>query len=242
MAEERGQEGRRAGATSAGGEDGARAGRLGFVAHEVRNPLSTALWTAELLSRMAAADRAGARGDKMAAMLVRSLGRVRQLVEDHFLSERLDVGGIPLRPEAHGLRAALETVAGMKAADVGAVTAGLDEAVVVLADGALLERALEAIVAAAGRDGAAVSATARRDGGRWVLRVAGGPVAEEALADPAKGAPSDPKGRALALPLARRIAAVLSGELRVAGGALELTLPAAPAPPAGPGDAAGDVG
>jgi hypothetical protein len=36
------------------------------------------------------------------------------------------------------------------------------------------------------------------------------------------------KGRALGLPLARRIAAALGGELRVAGGGLELELPVAP--------------
>src|SRR5512142_2166772 len=77
----------------------ARSGHLGFVAHELRNPLSTALWSAELLTRMAAEERGGARGEKLTAMCLRSLGRVRQLIEDHFLSERLDVGGIPIRPE-----------------------------------------------------------------------------------------------------------------------------------------------
>ena len=41
--------------TPADGEE--RSGYLGFVAHEVRNPLSTALWSAELLARMSPAER-----------------------------------------------------------------------------------------------------------------------------------------------------------------------------------------
>ena len=77
-----------------------RSGYLGFVAHEVRNPLSTALWTAELLTRMSPEERGGARGDKLSAMCLRSLSRVRQLIEDHFLCERLDVAGIPVRAES----------------------------------------------------------------------------------------------------------------------------------------------
>jgi K+-sensing histidine kinase KdpD len=206
--------------------EGDRSGRLGFVAHEVRNPLSTALWTAELLARMSAEDRAGARGEKMSAMMLRALGRVRQLVEDHFLTERLDVGGIPLRPEALPLGVALEAAAARIPAGAGKVQVDVDAALVVRADRVLLERALDAIVASAGRDEAAVLATARGQGDRVVLRVTGATVSTEALADPVKGSPSDPRGRALGLPLARRIAAVLGGGLTAAEGGLVLELPA----------------
>src|SRR5512138_781972 len=80
---------------------------LGFVAHEVRNPLSTALWSAELLARITPEERGGARGEKLSAMCLRSISRVRQLVEDHFLCERLDSGGIPVRAEGVGLREAV---------------------------------------------------------------------------------------------------------------------------------------
>src|SRR5512142_861702 len=93
-------------------EEDPRGGYLGYVAHEVRNPLSTALWSAELLARMAAEERGGPRGEKLTAMCLRSLGRVRQLVEDHFLCERLDVGGLPLRIEVIPVRALLEEVVG----------------------------------------------------------------------------------------------------------------------------------
>jgi hypothetical protein len=105
----------------------------------------------------------------------------------------------------------------------------------VLADRALVDRALDGILAASGRDGAASTVSVRSEGERRVLRVEGAPLAEEALADPSKGAASDPKGRALALPLARRIAAAMGGELRVAGGGLELSLRAAPADEVGKG-------
>src|SRR5439155_1252680 len=39
----------------------ARGKYLGFVAHEIKNPLATALWSCDLLTRMDPADRAGAR-------------------------------------------------------------------------------------------------------------------------------------------------------------------------------------
>jgi K+-sensing histidine kinase KdpD len=210
-----------------------RAGRLAFVAHEVRNPLSTAMWTAELLSRLSAADRGGARGEKMAGMLLRSLARVRQLLEDHLLSERLDAGGIPVRSEALGLRPVLEAAAERRAADVGAVTLVLDDTAAVRADRILLDRAVDALLGAAGRDGAAVRASARREGARQVLRVEGGQLAGDVLADPGRGAPSDPRGRALALPTARRVAAALGGDLDVRDGGLELALPWAPGPGSG---------
>jgi len=104
---------------SARGED-ARGDHLGFVAHEVRNPLSTALWSAELLARMNAEERGGGRGEKLTAMCLRSLGRVRQLIEDHFLCERLDARGIPSRPEAVPLHPLLEEIAGRRFLDLSA--------------------------------------------------------------------------------------------------------------------------
>jgi signal transduction histidine kinase len=203
----------------------ARSGYLGFVAHEVRNPLSTALWSAELLARMAAEERGGPRGEKLTAMCLRSLARVRQLVEDHFLSERLDVGGIPIRPEALTLGPAIEEASARRPADVGAVAVEGDAALALHGDRSLIERALDILVAAAGRDGASVRVEVRRDGGRAIVRMAGAPASPDALQDPKKGSPSDLKGRALALPLVRRLAEALGGTLAVEAGAFVLTLP-----------------
>lgn len=209
---------------------------LGFVAHEVRNPLSTALWSAELLGRITAEERAGARGEKLAAMCLRSIARVRLLVEDHFLCERLDAGGIPPRSDPVSAREALDGAIERRAHDVGEVALDVAPGLLLAGDRALLDRALDALVAAAGRDGAPVSIAAEASGDTVRIAVSGRAPEEGALEDPVKGTPSDPRGRALALPVARRIAGALGGTLS-ADGRYVLTLPRAKAE-ARPGGAA----
>lgn len=217
----------------AGEEAERRGGYLGFVAHEVRNPLSTALWSAELLARMPAAERGGARGEKLTAMCLRSLGRVRQLVEDHFLCERLDVAGLPMRPEPVDVRELLEAVAGRRPGGVAAPELELEAGLVVDADRGLLDRTLDALVAIAGREGAPVRVEGALDGDRLRLTFRGHPAATDLLDDPRKGSSGEPRGRALAGPLARRAAETLGGTLVVADAAFVLTLPgAAYTPPA----------
>jgi signal transduction histidine kinase len=198
---------------------------LGFVAHEVRNPLSTALWSAELLARMPAEERAGARGEKLTQMCLRSLGRVRQLVEDHFLCERLDAHGIPTRAERVPLRALVEEIAGRRGLDLANPELQIAPELLVNADRTLLDRALEALLACAGREGAAVRVSADTGQGRVEIRVEGAELGPDPLRDPRKGTQGDPRGRALALPMARRIAAALGGVLVREGGALVLTMP-----------------
>lgn len=200
-----------------------RAGFLGFIAHEVRNPLSTALWTAELLARMSPEERGGARGEKLTAMSLRALARVRQTIEDHFLVERLDAGGLPVRIEEVDLgevvRAAAAKVAG------AAVEIDVEGGLVALADPSLLERAIESIVAAASTGGAEVRVTGMEDRAAAVLRFEGAPPAPDALEDPRKGSPSDQRGRSLAVSVARRVAAVFHGRLEADAGGWVLTLP-----------------
>ena len=205
-----------------------RAGRLAFVAHEARNPLATALWTAELLVRMAPQERGGARGDKLAAMCLRSVLRVRQIVEDHFLSERLDAGGFPVRLEPVALADVVAAIVERRPADASPVTSAIDPAQAVLADRTLLERALDGLVAVAGAEGTPVAISARSGAaGAAELVISGRPAEASALADPEKGAPTDPTGRALSVPLARRIVAVMRGSLAAGGDGWRLTLPAA---------------
>lgn len=211
-----------------GEADGAerRRGFLGFIAHEVRNPLSTALWSAELLGRITAEERGGARGEKLSAMCLRSISRVRQLVEDHFMCERLDSGGIPIRAESIGLREAAGAALERRPADVGEVALDLGADVAARADRTLLERALDALVAIAGREGTAVRISSEPAGDAIALVVSGKPADPPTVEDPAKGSPSEPRGRALALPLVRRIAAALGGSLVLSdGGRYVLTLP-----------------
>ncbi len=221
---------------SGGDERGRRAGFLGFVAHEVRNPLSTALWSAELLYRMPVPERAGARGEKLSAMCLRSISRVRQLVEDHFLCERLDTEGIPLRPEPLDVREVLNAAIERRPPDIGEVTIDLGPGIAIDADRVLLDRVLDALVAVAGREGAPVRIEARAEGDVVAFALTG--RAGETLEDPVKGSPSDPKGRALALPLARRIAKALGGGLAATDRGYLLSLPRGKAYAARPNPAA----
>ncbi|TMB35768.1 MAG: HAMP domain-containing histidine kinase [Deltaproteobacteria bacterium] len=87
---------------------GRRGKYLGFVAHEIKNPLATALWSCDLLKRMDAADRAGPRADKMIDASLRALRRMRRLVDDYFTMERLQEQGYELRPEPVELRSLVE--------------------------------------------------------------------------------------------------------------------------------------
>lgn len=198
---------------------------LGFVAHEVRNPLSTALWSAELLGRISAEERGAARGEKLSAMCLRSISRVRQLVEDHFLCERLDAGGITLNAGSVGARDCAEAALERRPPDVGPVAIDLPVDLHLTVDRNLLERALDALVATAGREGTAVRIASEPAGDRVALVVSGKPPETPSVEDPAKGSPSEPRGRALALPLVRRIAAVLGGTFSLSEGRYILTLP-----------------
>jgi K+-sensing histidine kinase KdpD len=204
-----------------------RAGFLGFAAHEVRNPLSTALWSAELLSRMPPEDRSGARAERLSAMCLRSISRVRQLIEDHFLCQRLDVGGILLRFEPVPLREVIDATLA-RPAERGEVTVDVEPVLAVRADRTLVERAVDALVAVASADKAALRIEARATGsGQIALTVSGHPPVSGALEDPTKGSPSDAQGRSLALPLARRIAATLGGALATSDAGYILSLPEA---------------
>lgn len=212
--------------TDGSGQDGdsKRAGFLGFIAHEVRNPLSTALWSAELLSRLSPEDRAGARGERLAAMCLRSISRVRQLAEDHFLCERLDAGGLSLRSEPVPLREVLDAILA-KPGDLGEVTIDVAPEVSVLGDRTLVERALDGLVAVASAEKAPVRIAVRETPDAVALVVSGHAPVPEALEDPSKGSPGDTRGRALALPLARRIAAALGGALAASESGYVLSLP-----------------
>jgi len=171
---------------------------LGFVAHEVRNPLSTALWSAELLARLPAEERSGPRGEKLAGMCLRALKRLRILVEDHFLAERLDASGLPIEVE---------------------------EGFTIFTDGGLFERAIDGLIAVAGRGDVPVHLHAAREGDSVVVRVRGCPPEPGALDLPHKGTASDPTGRGLALHMVQRVARALGGSLSTSPHEYLLSLP-----------------
>ncbi len=204
---------------------GGRASYLGFVAHEARNPLATALWSAELLGRISPEERAGPRGERLAAACRRSLERLRHLVEDHLLSERLDAGGLSMHPEAVPLEELVSAAA--KRAGVQGWKGDLRGDLHVLSDRTVAERSVEGAMAAAARGGAAVEVEGRLAGGRVVLRIRGADPVPRALEDPRRGtAPAD-RARPLARSMARRAARAAGGRLDVQAGAYLLELPAA---------------
>lgn len=202
-----------------------RAGYLGFVAHEFRNPLATALWCSELLGRIPPEERAGARGAKLAALAHRAVRRISSLVEDHLLAERLGVEGIPLKIEPVGLRE-VAAEAGERAAPAGGLTVAVPDVATVPADRTLLAMIVEALVGAAGRDGAPVRIEASAAGGALRLAVRGAPQPRDALDLPRKGTMSAGSTRPLGLVMAAAAAAALGLDLRADGDLLELAWPA----------------
>jgi signal transduction histidine kinase len=202
-----------------------RSSHLAFVAHEVRNPLSTALWSTQLLARMSQAERGAARGEKLLGMCLRSLSRVRFLIEDHFLSERLDVGGIPIHCQVISVDKILVEVVGQ--CRLGGVACSLrsDPALMIWADPALLAPAMEAVLLAAGRGGVPVSVEVGEGEKRVLIQVEGAPQSSDALADPGRQSASDVSGRALGLATARRVASAMGGSLAIVRGHFLFSLP-----------------
>lgn len=197
----------------------------------MRNPLSTALWSAELLARLSADDRAGPRGEKLSGMCLRALQRLRTLVEDHFLAERLDVGGIPVRVESVALK---DAVAAVVSKAGGEASFDVEDGLAVWADRGLIERALDCIVAVAARGNVPVTIEARRSRDVALVGVRGAPPEADALEPPQKGTASDPTGRALALHTALRIARALGGSLSASPDGYVLAVPLGNGAPADP--------
>jgi signal transduction histidine kinase len=204
-----------------------KASHLAFVAHEIRNPLSTALWSVELLSRMTPEERGGARGEKLSRMSLRALNRLRRLVEDHLLASRLDAGGIPVEAEEIPAR---EIFPGASALGAGSLELELESGLAVVADPGLARRTVEGLLLSAARDGADVRVIGTRRGRMARFRVTGAPASSAELADPLRGHPGDTRGAALAPSVARRACALLGGSIRVEGDAWVLELPAPEAP------------
>ncbi|GAC1535916.1 MAG: hypothetical protein NVS2B9_01440 [Myxococcales bacterium] len=123
-----------------------RAKYLGFIAHEIKNPLATALWSVDLLKRMEGPDRSGPRSDKIIDASLRALRRMRRLIDDFFTLERLTSGGFELRHEGLQLRAlvdgALAQLAEKEGIPVARFSADVSEQLSVSGDVEYLRRGL----------------------------------------------------------------------------------------------------
>jgi len=212
---------------------GRRGKYLGFVAHEIKNPLATALWSCDLLKRMDAADRAGPRADKMIDASLRALRRMRRLVDDYFTIERLQENGYELRPEPVELRSLVEGAISQLGEKEGVLTEGwsvdIPAQVVVAGDQDMLKRAIRMLLEhlARGAAGTRISAVGRSapEGAQLVLRA--DPLPEKLVPPIPEERPSgDPTGAVLGYALAETILGAHQGSVEERDKALLVLLPA----------------
>jgi|SRR5438105_2255936 len=210
---------------------GARRGKyLGFVAHEIKNPLATALWSCDLLKRMDQADRSGPRAEKMIDASLRALRRMRRLVDDYFTIERLREHGYDLRRESAELRAVVDGALAALSEKDGLSTQGWSVDVPadarVTGDVEMLKRAFRMLFEHMSKGGAqlTLSGHALPSGSELLLRSSQPP---QPLLPPApEERPSgDPAGTVLGFALAEAVLDAHGGTLRERDGALVVQLP-----------------
>lgn len=209
---------------------GKRGKYLGFVAHEIKNPLATALWSCDLLKRMDAGERGGERAEKMIDVSLRALRRMRRLIDDYFTIERLLENGYELKSERLSLKDLVDgALQGLSEKD-GIDTAGWSvevAAVEVQGDGDMLRRALRAaleyMARASQKSRLSIASGAAELAGTLHVRAESPPV-PLLPPDPEERPAGDPTGSILGFALASRIFAAHGGSVTERDGAMLLTL------------------
>jgi two-component system sensor histidine kinase KdpD len=210
---------------------GPRGKYLGFVAHEIKNPLATALWSCDLLKRMEGADRTGARAEKMIDVSLRALRRMRRLIDDYFTIERLLQSGYDLKRERLALKDLLDSTLQALSEKDGIPTQGwvleLDGAEVT-GDGDMLRRALRALLEHLARASkeprVSIAARPAQGGTELQLRAETAPV-PLLPPEPEERPSGDPTGGVLGFALASRILDAHGGKVEERDGGLLVTLP-----------------
>lgn len=207
---------------------GKRGKYLGFVAHEIKNPLATALWSCDLLKRMEGPDRSGERAEKMIDVSLRALRRMRRLIDDYFTIERLLEQGYDLKRERVRVKDLVEGSVALLAEKDGIDTAGwaseLDEGEV-MGDGDMLRKAVRAAIEYMARaTPKARLSLASRDA--VLLIRSDTPPAPVLPPEPQDRQSGDPTGSVLGFALAARILEAHGGRLEERDGALALVFPA----------------
>ncbi len=206
---------------------------LGFVAHEIKNPLATALWSCDLLKRMDVTDRSGPRAEKMVDASLRALRRMRRLVDDYFTIERLNEHGYELHHDTLEMRSVVDGAIASLAEKDGAVTQGwtvdVPGELLVSGDGEMLRRAVRSVLeylikGVAAPAPVAVIGHALPGRGELIVRCSDAPVP---LVPPVpEDRPSgDPAGTVLGYALAETVFTVHGGSLQEREGALVISLP-----------------
>lgn len=195
--------------------DGARERLLSFLVHELRNPLASALWSAEMLARL---ESPNPRQERLARLGLRSMRRLRALLEDMFALERVPVRAPAGRAD---LAEALERAADLRDGFPGELVLDPDlPHVVTPVDPVLLDRLLRACLrraAYAGEGGRAdAGITVVGEVARLIVRRAD--VPPDRL-DPPPLVPggSEGGGTTFSLLLARALARTLGVTLMVRG-------------------------
>ncbi len=200
---------------------------LGFVAHEIKNPLATALWSCDLLKRMEGADRSGERAEKMIDVSLRALRRMRRLIDDYFTLERLLENGYELRRERLAVKELVDSAVQTLLEKDKIPTAGWVNELQgeITGDGEMLRKALRAAIEYVARASPQPRLSfAMRDG--VLLIRAETPPAQLIPPDPEDRASGDPTGAVLGFALAARILEAHGGRIEERDGALALILPA----------------
>lgn len=206
---------------------GKRGKYLGFVAHEIKNPLATALWSCDLLKRMEGPDRSGERAEKMIDVSLRALRRMRRLIDDYFTIERLLEQGYELKRERLGFQELVNGALQTLSEKDNLPTAGWSVEVEgeILGDGEMVRRALRAALEYVARPSPQprVSITAR---GTVLLLRADTPPQPLLPPEPEDRPSGDPTGAVLGFALAARILEAHGGRIEERDGALALVFPA----------------
>jgi two-component system sensor histidine kinase KdpD len=214
-------------------EVGKRGKYLGFVAHEIKNPLATALWSCDLLKRMEGVERGGERGEKMIDVSLRALRRMRRLIDDFFTIERLLEHGYELKRERVALKDLVEPVVRALAEKDGIHTAewAVDLAeTATMGDAEMLRRAVRLSLEHMARPSTEprLTITTHSDGGQPALHVrAEIPPSPLVPPDPEERPSGDPIGGVLGYALAHRILEAHGGRLEERDGGLWLQFPPA---------------
>ncbi len=202
-----------------------RAKFLGFIAHEIKNPLATALWSCDLLKRMEAADRGKERGEKMIDVSLRSLRRMRRLVDDYFTIERLSENSYDLKREkmGHLVQGAVQSLPEKDGIATEGWSLELDGGVVAC-DGEILRRALRALFEHMARASEKPKLSIESREGALHVR-AETPPSPLIPPEPEERPPGDATGAVLGFALAVAIVEAHGGKVEERDGGLAVTLP-----------------
>ncbi len=204
----------------------ARGKYLAFVAHEIKNPLATALWSCDLLKRMDPADRGGERADKMIDVSLRALRRMRRLIDDYFTIERLLEQGYELKREQLSWKDLVEPALQHLAEKDGFTTSAWSVelgAGGVTGDGEMLRRAVRMMVEHFARAGQNPRLSITAQGNALLVR-SDTPPSPLVPPSPEDRPSGDPLGGVLGYALAARILEAHGGRIEERDGGLAMVL------------------